>query len=140
MKVKIGIPRGLFFFQYYPLWKVFLEELGLEVIVSDKTNKKIMNEGVERCVDGACLPVKVFHGHVENLIDRVDCLFIPRFTSVTRKEYVCPKFGGLPDMIRNSFTGLPEIIDTEVNLRESKKNAIKSAIEIGNTLPGIRKK
>lgn len=131
MKVKIGIPRGLFFFQYYPLWKVFLEELGLEVIVSDKTNKKIMNEGVERCVDGACLPVKVFHGHVENLIDRVDCLFIPRFTSVTRKEYVCPKFGGLPDMIRNSFTGLPEIIDTEVNLRESKKNAIKSAIEIG---------
>ena len=32
MNKKIGIPRALFYYQYYPLWKVF-EELGAEVII-----------------------------------------------------------------------------------------------------------
>jgi predicted nucleotide-binding protein (sugar kinase/HSP70/actin superfamily) len=131
MRKRVGIPRGLFYYQYYPLWKTFLEELGAEIIVSDNTNKKILDDGVKMCIDEACLPVKIFHGHVINLKDKVDYLFIPRYTSVSRKEYVCPKFGGLPDMIRHTFTDLPQIIDTEVNLRKSKSNSIKAAIEIG---------
>jgi len=53
-------------------------------------------------------------------------LFIPRFTSISKKEYICPKFGGLPDMIRNSIKGLPPLIDTEINLRKSKKKCNKS--------------
>lgn len=131
MGKKVGIPRGLFYYQYYPLWKTFLEELGAEIIVSDNTNKRIMNDGVKKCVDEACLPVKIYHGHVMNLKDRVDYLFIPRYTSVSKREYVCPKFGGLPDMIRHTFTELPQIIDVEVNLRKSKVNAAKAAIEVG---------
>ena len=129
---KIGIPRSLFYYQYYPLWKVFFEELGAEIVVSDYTTKHILDDGVKSCVDEACMPVKLFHGHVLNLKDRVDYLFIPRFTSVSKDEYICPKFGGLPDMVRHTLKGLPEIIDTEVNLRKSKKNALKAALEIGS--------
>ena len=95
-----------------------------------------MDDGVRKCVDEACLPVKIYHGHVLDLKDRVDCLFIPRYTSVSRREYVCPKFGGLPDMIRNAFTGLPQVIDVEVNLRKSKANASKAAIEVGKFFTG----
>ena len=131
MAKKVGIPRGLFYYQFYPLWKTFFEELGAELIVSDYTTKKILDDGVKACVDEACLPVKLYHGHVINLKDRVDYLFIPRFTSISRNEYICPKFGGLPDMIRNNFENLPEIIDTEINLRKSKRNALRSALKIG---------
>lgn len=136
MGLKVGIPRALFFYQYYPLWKTFLEELGAEVVVSGNTNKKIMDDGVGKCVDEACLPVKVYHGHVMDLKDRVDCLFIPRHTSISRNEYVCPKFGGLPDMVRNTLTGLPPIIDVEVNLRKSRANAMKAAMEAGSFFTG----
>ena len=132
MSKKIGIPRSLFYYQYYPLWKTFFEELGAEIVVSDYTTKNILDDGVKSCVDEACMPVKLFHGHVLNLKDRVDYLFIPRFTSVSKDEYICPKFGGLPDMVRHTLKDLPEIIDTEVNLRKSKRNGLKAALEIGS--------
>ena len=132
MVKKVGIPRGLFYFKYYPLWRTFFEELGAEIVVSDNTTKKILDDGVKSCVDEACLPVKLFYGHVINLKDRVDFLFIPRFTSVSKGEYICPKFGGLPDMVRHSFKGLPQIIDTEINLRKSGSNALESVLQIGS--------
>jgi len=136
--MKVGIPRGLFYYRYFPLWKTFLEELGAEITVSDATNKKILDDGVKSCVDEACLPVKLFHGHVINLAGRVDCIFIPRFTSISRNEYVCPEFGGLPDMIRHTVKNLPMLIDTEVNLRKSGRNSWKAALETGSCFGGSR--
>ncbi|MDP4292754.1 MAG: acyl-CoA dehydratase activase-related protein, partial [Bacteroidota bacterium] len=140
MAKKVGIPRSLFYYQYYPLWKTFMEELGAELVLSDYTSKSITDEGVKLSVDEACLPVKIFHGHVNDLKDKVDYMFIPRFTSVSKDEYICPKFGGLPDMIRHSIPDLPQIIDAEVNLRKSKKNALKTAFEVGNYFTGDKKK
>lgn len=131
MNKKVGIPRALFYYQYYPLWKVFFEELGAEVILSDNTTKKIMDDGVKITVDQACLPVKLFHGHVLNIKDKVDYLFIPRLTSVSKNEYICPKFGGLPDMVRNTIKDVPKIIDTEINLRKSGKKALQAVLEVG---------
>lgn len=131
MAKKIGIPRSLFYYRYYPMWKTFLEELGAEIIVSDPSCKRILDDGVKSCVDEACLPVKLFHGHVLNLKDKVDYLFIPRITSVSEREYICPKFGGLPDMVRHTIKDLPEIIDTEINLWKSRKNGMKAALELG---------
>lgn len=131
MGKKVGIPRSLFYYKYYPLWKTFLEELGAEIIVSDETNKRILDDGVKACVDEACLPVKLFHGHILNLADRVDCILVPRFTSISRNEYVCPEFGGLPDMIRHTLKDIPTLIDTEVNLRKSGRNAWRAAYETG---------
>ncbi|PNT94034.1 acyl-CoA dehydratase activase-related protein [Clostridium thermosuccinogenes] len=138
MSKKVGIPRALFYYQYIPLWRTFFEELGAEIVVSDYTSKRILDDGVKSCVDEACLPIKLFHGHVLNLKDRVDYLFIPRFTSVSKNEYICPKFGGLPDMVRHTFKGLPEIIDTEINLRKSAKNALEAALDIGSRFTGSR--
>ena len=140
MVKKVGIPRGLFYYKYFPLWKTFLEELGAEIVLSEVTSKKVLDAGSKICIEEACLPIKVYHGHIENLKDRVDYLFIPRFTSISKNEYVCPKFGGLPDMIRHTFKDLPPLIDTEVNLRKSKKNAIKAAYEVGSYFENNRKK
>jgi predicted nucleotide-binding protein (sugar kinase/HSP70/actin superfamily) len=128
---KVGIPRGLFYYKYFPLWKTFLEELGAEVVVSDFTNKRILDDGVKSCVGEACLPVKLFHGHVLNLADRVDYILIPRLTSISRNEYVCPEFGGLPDMIKHTLRNLPPLISTEVDLRKSGRNSWKAALETG---------
>lgn len=131
MGLKVGIPQGLLFYDYYPLWKEFLNELGAEVVLSSKTNKNILNNGVNNCVDEACLPVKVFHGHVMELRDRVDYIFIPKIISIQKREFICPKFLGLPEMIKNSIEDLPPIIDIEINLRKSNLNLIKAIIEAG---------
>lgn len=122
MAIKIGIPRGLWFYDYYPLWKTFYEELGAQVILSEPTNKQILDQGTKNTVDEACLPVKIFNGHVMDLKDRVDYIFVPKMMSVYEREYICPKFCGLPEMVFHSIKDLPPLIDVEINFNKSRKN------------------
>ena len=76
--MKVGIPKGLMYCKYHPFLVTFFSELGAEIIVSEDTNKDILDAGVKYCVDDACLPVKVFHGHVDSIKDKCDLLIIPR--------------------------------------------------------------
>lgn len=131
MRLKIGIPRGLWFYDYYPLWKTFYENLGAEVILSNPTNKQILDQGVKNTVDEACLPVKIFHGHVMDLKDKVDYIFVPKIMSVYEKEYICPKFCGLPEMIVHSISDLPPLIDVEINFNKSRKNLDDTIYKFG---------
>jgi predicted nucleotide-binding protein (sugar kinase/HSP70/actin superfamily) len=124
----------LFYYRFASFWESFFKALGVEVVVSDPTNKKILDDGVKSCVDEACLPIKLFCGHALNLKGRADYILVPRFTSISRNEYICPEFGGLPDMIRHTLKGLPELIDTEVNMRKSARGGLKAAVEIGEIL------
>ncbi|MGI5970375.1 MAG: acyl-CoA dehydratase activase-related protein [Oscillospiraceae bacterium] len=112
--MKIGIPRGLLFHKYGAFAKTFLEELGAETVISPRTNKEILDRGVSACVDEACLPVKLFHGHVSWLEGRCDALFIPRVMGFEEHKYICPMFCGLNEMLRNSIADLPPVIDAPV--------------------------
>ncbi len=134
--LKVGIPRAFLYYNYYPLWKTFFEELGAKVVVSDPTTKKILDDGVKCCVDDACLPLKLFHGHVINLKDKADVIFVPRLVSVRKKEYICPKFCGLPDMVVNNIKGLPDILDVTVNMRSSPVSLVKAVVETGKYFTG----
>lgn len=140
MRTKIGVPRSLFYYKFKPFWDSFFTGLGAEVVVSGPTNKIILDNGVKNCVDEACLPVKLFFGHVLELKDKADFILIPRFTSISKKEYICPEFGGLPDVIRHSLKGLPPLITTEINLRKSGKRGIDAAIEMAAEIGADRKK
>ena len=116
----VGIPRALAYHDYFPLWKVFLSSLGAELAVSPPTSRAIVNEGVRLAVDGTCLPVKIFYGHVSWLIQAgVDSIFLPRLISVAPKEYICPKFMGLPDMTAAAFGSQARFISPVVNLTRS---------------------
>ncbi len=131
MSIKVGIPRALLYYSYGPMWKSFFEKLGAEVVLSPPTSKKILDNGVKEAVDEVCLPVKVFYGHVIELRDKVDYLFVPRMVSVEKKAFICPKFLGLPDMIRNNIKGLPGLIDVTINMNKNPQQIYKAAYEVG---------
>jgi len=101
--IKIGIPQSLFYYYYYPLWSTYFKEIGCQVVVSNSTNKNIATRGVQLTVDESCFPVKVYFGHVEDLLSKVDYIFCPRIVSIEPKEYICPKFMGLPDIVKAAF-------------------------------------
>lgn len=132
MKVRVGLPRCLLFYQYGAIWEKFLRELGAEVIISDNTTRQTMDAGSE--LDEVCLPVKVAFGHVCQLADKVDYLFLPRMISVAEGEYMCPKIIGMPDLLRTNMPGLPPIIDVNVDLRQKKRNLYKAINDIGKLL------
>ncbi len=134
MSVKVGIPRGMYFYKYYPFIKAFLTELGAEIVPSPETTGEILNKAVLYCIDDACLPVKVFHGHAYSLRDKADCILVPRLTSVSKGEYICPKFGGLPEMVKYSVPGLPPLIDTEINLIKGQKQLLAALYKMAASL------
>ncbi len=131
MPIKVGIPRALLYYRLYPLWKTFFNSLGIEVVVSGKTTKTILKEGLKYAPSEACLSIKVAFGHVEELISKVDYLFLPRLVSLERGTYICPKFMGFPDMIRSAFDNLPLLIDTSFNLRRRPGNLFGPMYRIG---------
>lgn len=136
---KVGIPRGLYYYKYHTLWETFFTELGAEIVVSGETNKNILVQGANSCVSEACLPIKIYFGHVLDLIGKADYIFMPRFTSISQKQYICPEVCGVPDMVRNTLKDMPQIIDTEINLRNSKKNSWEAALHTGEFITGDKK-
>jgi predicted nucleotide-binding protein (sugar kinase/HSP70/actin superfamily) len=131
MSVVVGIPRGLLYYKYFPLWKTFLEGLGAEVILSPQTNRQILEKGLKKADSEICLPVKVFYGHVLEISDQVDFLFIPHMVAVEKTAYTCPKFLGLPDMIRAINADLPPILSPTFNLRLGRRRYYQSFYHLG---------
>ncbi|MBN2156901.1 MAG: hypothetical protein JW776_12735 [Candidatus Lokiarchaeota archaeon] len=110
LKITVGIPRALLFYKFYSLWTTFFEELGAQVILSPKTNKKIKTTGISCAPDEDCYSTKLYYGHTMALKDKVDYIFIPRFQSEHKTNIGCPKFIGLAEAMRSMHPDLPPII------------------------------
>lgn len=119
--MQIGIPRAMSYYNYFPFWYGFFEALGIKVVVSDKTTKQTMSSGSALVVSETCLPIKVYVGHILNLLEKgVDKIFVPSIQSIDHKIYNCSKIRGLPDLIRNVVKKDFTII--EATLDKSEKN------------------
>lgn len=98
----IGIPRAISYYNNYPFYYGFFKGLGFDVLLSDKTTTKLINDGSHYVVSDTCLPIKVFVGHVVNLLSKgCDKIFIPSLQSTSYKVNNCTKIRGLPEIIRN---------------------------------------
>ena len=130
--IRIGIPRALLYYQYYPAWKTFFEKLGAEVVVSPPTTQAMLAEGSARVVADTCLPVKAFLGHVLSLVDKCDCIFIPAVRSVEYKVYNCSKFLGLPDMTKAVIPESPPILEIEIDINRGKSILYRDIYRLGH--------
>lgn len=106
----IGIPQISVFYDLYPLWQTFFSELGLEIILSDDTNRSIIKKGVENVVAEPCFPIKTAHGHIINVLEKgIDYLFIPFQVNMPPlsnhfdRSYNCPYIQALPDTTRSAI-------------------------------------
>lgn len=99
----IGIPRTLLYFSYGTLWETFFKALGRNVVLSAPTDKNIIEIGSEFSIDECCLVSKAFMGHVYDLLDRCDGLFLPCYSNGDVHAGFCSKFQSTPDMVENIF-------------------------------------
>ena len=123
---KIGIPYIFFFHDYLPFWSTLLWELGFDVEVSPKTNRQIVNLGLESVLAETCFPVKVAHGHIRHLLDKnVDAILLPSFINLNRPEnplergYACPYTQTIPYISKLAFEGI-KLLTPVVNLRRER--------------------
>jgi len=119
LKKQIGIPRAISYYGNYPFYHGYFTALGIEIVLSDKTTSAVINEGCKYVVSDTCLPVKVFTGHVVNLLDKgVENIFVPSLQASSYKINNCSKIRGLPEIIRNVINRPINVIDPEINKTE----------------------
>lgn len=132
--MRIGIPKGLFYYTYQPFVETFFKGLGLETKVSGRTNQEILEKGIASCVDEACLPVKVLCGQVETLAETCDAVVLPRLMKTEFGESICPKVAGAADLIRGK-SAREKLIFTEPlyldNQRKTKRTLWKECRKLG---------
>lgn len=121
----IGIPRGMSFYGNYPFWHGFFNALGFKIVLSDPTTKQTMSEGSALVVTETCLPIKIYLGHILNLINKkgVKNIFVPSLQSIAPKIYNCSKIRGLPDLVRNVVKGDYRIIEPTLD-KSAKKQGL----------------
>jgi len=116
----IGIPRAISYYNNYPFYYGFLTELGVKIVLSDKTTSKLINTGTKYVVSDTCLPIKVYVGHVINLLEKgVNTIFVPALQSVAYKINNCSKVRGLPEIIRNVIDKPIKIIEPVLDKTEN---------------------
>jgi len=109
----IGIPRGLMaYYQRFPYWRAFFEELGFQVVLSRPTDRPLVTRSLSTLVAETCFPVEVMHGHVQDLLEKgTDYVFMPFVVDNAAERgnrtinYNCPWIQAYPFMIRGAMRG-----------------------------------
>jgi predicted nucleotide-binding protein (sugar kinase/HSP70/actin superfamily) len=134
MSKRVGIPRALIYYKFATMWETFFTQLGAAVIVSKETNKNVREVAIEIAPDEDCYSTKILHGHIMELKDKVDYLFVPRFGSKHKTDMGCPKFIGLADVLRSLYPDLPKIIAPHFNMAKyghGKFDFFKEVLKVG---------
>ena len=136
----IGIPRVLNMYEDYPFWFTFLTSLGFRVILSEKSNRKTYEKGMESMPsESVCFPAKLSHGHIIGLINQgIKTIFYPCMP-YSRKEYEkadnhynCPIVISYSEVLKNNVEELKEKNINFLNpfLPFDAKNLAKTIMEL----------
>jgi predicted CoA-substrate-specific enzyme activase len=141
----VGIPRALWFWELFPFFGTFFRTLGCRVRISGESRSATVHSGVETVAAETCFPVKIAHGHVNELIELgVETIFLPsilrnrpqgRFT----ESYNCPYVQASPYLIdaglalseNRSLRVLKPVLDFSLPGDEWMSALVETAVELG---------
>ena len=102
----VGIPRAMFFYDRFPFWCTYLQDLGYNVAVSPPTDGHIAANSEELAIAKPCFPIQVAHGHVHALLKQgVDHILLPNAVDaetpfMQTESKLCPWNQTLPFVVR----------------------------------------
>jgi predicted CoA-substrate-specific enzyme activase len=146
----VGIPRALMvFYQQFPFWRTFFEELGFTVVISRESDKALVTQSIETMTTETCLPVELMHGHVIDLIEKgVDYIFLPFIVNGKPNKYNktfncnCPWIQTYPFMVKAALKGKideSKLLVPTLHFRFFERALMKELSEYFNDKFGISK-
>ncbi len=128
----VGIPLALHSLEWGIFWSHLFAELGFTVLLSPRTNNKLVLTGVESMTAETCFPVKVFHGHVHYLLHRAGYLFLPNVIDmptphVQETGFFCPLVESSQYMVRAALN-IPDqrLLRPTLYLKEGPERLVES--------------
>ena len=140
---RVGVPQCMTFHDRFPFWRAFLEALGCAVVLSDETNRKIAHDGIDLTVAEPCYPIRVAHGHVQDLLDKgVDWVLLPNLINAEAtpdavESQMCPWVQTLPFVVQSvpRLSAVRErILAPTVHFRLGEAHVARELIPLGRTL------
>ncbi len=107
-KLTVGVPRALLMYDFAPMFISFLNELGVKIEFSRRTNRHLIERSVELSYTDSCFPIKLLHGHTESLKE-ADYIVFPSSLRLGKKEgeenqkYACPLVQASPFLVREAL-------------------------------------
>ena len=132
----IGIPRSIFYYYFKEKWEYFFEKLNIDYIISPKTNKQILDNGIKLSNDEMCLSFKNYIGHINYLKDKCDYILIPRIDNYGLYNQTCTNFLACYDVINNIFD--VKILNYNIDL-EHKQSELKGLLKLSKILNKSKK-
>lgn len=155
-RYRVGLALQLGMYEQLPLWAAFFENLGFEVVLSEKSSRNLYFKGQHTVAsDTACYPAKLVHGAVESLLNSgVDFIFMPCESynideGCSVNHYNCPVVAYYPELLKANNDRLSDenfiMPYLDLNMRENtvkklyaalkkynvKRRAVKSALKAG---------
>lgn len=106
----------------------FFRNLGVDVVISPKTNKKTIELGMKYAPDEMCLSMKNYIGHVSYLVDKCDYVLVPRIDNYYTFNQTCTNFLAARDVVNDMFD--IKVLDYNIDLNNNdtlKKEMFKVA-------------
>lgn len=113
------MPRTLWYHMHPHLWTAFFRHLGWEVQLSGETVRETVESASLISESEHCLPVKLHDAHLDDIIRKVDNVFIPCVLSTLPGHIACPKLGALPDSARAQFGDSVDVLTIDVDERNT---------------------
>ncbi len=127
----IGIPRVLNMYEDYPFWFTLLTNLGFRVILSEKSDRKTYEKGMESMPsESVCYPAKLSHGHIVSLINQgIKTIFYP-----------CMMYSRQEDMEANNKYNCPIVVSYSEVLKNNVEELASQGIKFINPFLPFDKK
>jgi len=141
---RIGVPRILHFYEFYPFWRTFLAGLGFEAVPSPPSSGQMIREGMEAVSAESCFPVKIAHGHILSLMGQgLEAILLPSLVSFPQldgkqeKNVTCPYSQAIPYLVRSTLgdrLGSTRLLQPIVDFQHGRNTVYRSLLDLGAKL------
>ncbi|MDY6954183.1 MAG: acyl-CoA dehydratase activase, partial [Thermodesulfobacteriota bacterium] len=136
----VGIPNALSSFDYFPFWMTFLKTLGHGVVLSEATNKSLIQKGMSCVPSETCFPIKTVYGHIRDLVSKgADLVLLPcetdhRTENDASCSYNCPYVQSMPYMVKAAMGSDVTLLAPVVRWREKRQVVDGTLADLGRSL------
>ena len=142
----IGIAQCGLYYDYYPFWSAFLNNLDCNVVRSDETNAETLQKGKLGLDSEMCYPMKVIVGHYAELKEKdLDYIFLPEVVDMEAlpwaeswpRSFTCPLLQTLRGTVVNSIDLDPDkVIYAKLNYRAGLKVIREQLLPVAKDILG----
>jgi predicted CoA-substrate-specific enzyme activase len=137
----IGIPRTLTFYDYFPFWYAFFSTLGHPVVVSDRTNKTLVQAGLSHVPSETCYPIKTVYGHICDLLSKgaervlLACeVDHKQSTDEGLRSFNCPYIQAMPYMARAAMGSKVRLLTPILHRSRHQGETDRALTAVGRSL------